>query len=81
MSSLAQRRVFVPRSFGPRLTWARRERGMTQYDLAVQIGLGDASVVCTWERGKHLPGADNLAHIALALDVTTDWLLFGDERT
>lgn len=49
---------------------------MKQAKLAYDVGR-TISDVSGWERGRHLPGALSLAYLALALDVSADWILFG----
>jgi transcriptional regulator with XRE-family HTH domain len=60
--------------FGPRLARIRRERGITQVELAEAIGSIQV-VISNYERGKARPYADTVARIAEALGVTTDELL------
>ena len=66
---------------GRRIAARRTELGMTQAQLAEKIGLA-RQTVSMWEtgdiqdiRGRHL------AILASVLDVTDDWILFGDVAT
>lgn len=53
----------------------RRQRGLTQADLATMLGVTQ-SVVAMWERGAVLPAASKLPDIADALSCSID-ALFG----
>lgn len=66
---------------GRRIAAKRAEMGMTQAQLAEKIGLA-RQTISMWEtgdiqdiRGRHL------AILASVLDVTDDWILFGDTAT
>jgi transcriptional regulator with XRE-family HTH domain len=61
-------------NFGARLTAARQRRDFSQAKLAEMTGI-DQSVLSHYERGTRAPGAENIAKIARALDVTADFLL------
>ena len=59
----------------------RKNRGMTQEEMAVCLGI-TTPAVNKWERGNTLPDITLLAPIARLLDITTDELLsFKDELT
>ena len=60
--------------FGPRLVSIRRQRGMTQYDLADALGVSQRAI-SYYESGNGHPQAAMLTRIAAALQVTTDDLL------
>jgi len=68
-------------NMGRRIAARRTELGMTQAQLAEKIGLA-RQTISMWEtgdiqdiRGRHL------AILASVLDVTDDWILFGDAAT
>ncbi|HCA3882435.1 TPA: helix-turn-helix domain-containing protein [Salmonella enterica] len=63
-------------SLGGRVQQKRKEKGMTQRDLAHKIGVSFASV-SLWEKDSAEPGARTLNKIADALDCSTEWLLTG----
>lgn len=42
----------------------RKAAGLTQHDLAVKLGRGDAMTVSRWERGEHKPGDEYLCALA-----------------
>ena len=62
-----------------KLAEIRKEKGMTQVELADKVGVGK-SAVCHWEKDGILPTATNLKAIAKALDCTVDELLAEDEK-
>lgn len=68
-----------------RLIELRTERGITQKELAIEIGVS-ASAIGFWENGINEPKATYLSQIARFFDVTTDYLLgvedeFGAKQT
>ena len=56
---------------------AREASGMTQQELAKEIGV-DQSAVCLWETGKTQPRAKMLPRIAKILNCSVDELLSGE---
>ncbi|MBQ8334321.1 MAG: helix-turn-helix domain-containing protein [Clostridia bacterium] len=64
--------------FACRLRKYRRERDMTQEELAQKIGISPQSV-SKWERGDGLPDVTMLPRIAGCFDVTIDALLGYDD--
>lgn len=61
-------------SFPERLKAARDLRKMNQSDLAAKAGL-PATSISHFEAGARKPSFDNLRRLAVALEVTTDYLL------
>lgn len=59
--------------YGEKIKNLRRGRGLTQKDLAEQLGV-ITRTVSYWESGREC-GFDNLVKIAEFFDVTTDELL------
>lgn len=59
---------------GPRIFYARRFARMTQTELAEKAGVVQNSI-CNYETGNYQPRLHTLVLIALALGVSTDWLL------
>jgi transcriptional regulator with XRE-family HTH domain len=53
-------------SFPERLIAARRARGLTQKELAAEMGI-DASTVQHWERGEHKPSVKKMAMLSSLL--------------
>lgn len=62
--------------FQERLYQLRRERGLSQEDLANQVGVSRQAVQ-KWESGAAQPGLDKLAALAAYFGVTLDWLVNG----
>jgi transcriptional regulator with XRE-family HTH domain len=63
-------------NFGERLKDLRTERKMSQTELADLVGLRYAHV-SRYENGGSRPSADMLMKLSKALNVSTDYLLFG----
>ena len=61
-------------AIGPHIRSAREARGWTQFQLGVVVGKRDTDV-SRWERQNLVPRADVVANIAMALGVSTDYLL------
>ena len=58
----------------------RKERGWSQHELAVKVGV-TASTVYNWERGKYEPVSSKLRLLARAFGVSMDDIaLVGEER-
>ena len=49
----------------------REERGWTQFELAVKVGMTPATVY-NWERGRYEPKASQLRTLARVFDVSMD---------
>ncbi len=60
--------------FGERLIELRKARGLTQYDLADLIGTTQRTISYYENEGGH-PQAPVMAHLARALNISTDELL------
>ena len=60
--------------FKKRLKELRLEQGWTQKQLAEMLETTN-SAVCDWEKGRSQPDLQMLARLAVALDVSTDYLL------
>jgi transcriptional regulator with XRE-family HTH domain len=66
--------------FPSRLAEIRKERGMTQQTLAERVGIHVVQLR-RYESGGSQPTLDVIRHLAVALSVSADMLLFGkDER-
>lgn len=61
---------------GRRIGALRRERGLSQAELAARLGIS-ASAMGMYEQGRREPSVDTLVALARELDVTTDYLLTG----
>lgn len=62
---------------GRRIGALRRERGMSQAQLAARLGIS-ASAMGMYEQGRREPSADMLVALARELEVSTDYLLTGE---
>ena len=61
---------------GPRIAALRRERGLSQSELAKRIQVSP-SALGMYEQGRREPSADTMVALADSLGVTTDFLLTG----
>ena len=61
---------------GPRIAALRRERGLSQTELARRIQVSP-SALGMYEQGRREPSADTMVALADSLGVTTDFLLTG----
>jgi transcriptional regulator with XRE-family HTH domain len=64
---------------GDRIRGVRRERGLTQDELAVAVGVS-RSAVAQWETGRSGQLSANLSRIAGALGTGVEYLLHGDDK-
>lgn len=62
-------------TFSERLAELRREKGLTQQQLAERVGLHQTQIH-RYESGSSEPSMDALRRLALALGVSTDALVF-----
>lgn len=58
---------------GARVKAARLSAGLTQHQLAVAIGSGDAMKVSRWERGENLPSGESLIALSEVLSESVSW--------
>ena len=59
--------------FSDRIAKLRKERGLTQKDLAAKLGVSVDSIR-RWEQDKRLPDVDMLSKIAHALSTTVSYI-------
>jgi len=64
--------------FGKRLAVLRKERGLTQEELAKILGV-TRKAVDYYERRAKNPSAEVLAHVAKRLDVSAGWLMGAED--
>lgn len=62
------------KDFPKRLKFVREMRGMTQSEVARKADC-DPRVICFYETGQRLPGAEALCGLSKALLVSADYLL------
>ena len=61
-------------SFGEMLAELRKDRGMTQKDLAERLHVS-VGTISNYENGAHMPDLEKLTELADLFKVTTDYLL------
>lgn len=64
-------------SFGESLEQIRKDRGLTQSQLAAHLDVNQ-SLVAKWESGKVQPRSSTLERLAQVLEVETEELLAGE---
>jgi transcriptional regulator with XRE-family HTH domain len=69
----------TPHDIGLRVREARRESGLTQDQLANQVGVS-RSAVAQWETGRTGQVTGNLSRIAAVLDVNVEYLMYGNDK-
>jgi transcriptional regulator with XRE-family HTH domain len=69
----------TPQDMGTRIRTARRERGLTQDELADRVGVS-RSAVAQWETGRTGQVTGNLSRIAGVLEVNVEYLMYGDDK-
>lgn len=72
---------FDAKEFGKRLQEQRKLAGMTQEELAGKIGLSSKDHISRIERGERTCSLDLLVMLSNVLNVSTDYLLVGKERS
>ena len=65
-------------AIGERLRAFREEHSLSQGDIAERTGI-QRGQVCRYESGKKVPSPKCLGVLARFMDVTVDWLLFGED--
>ena len=63
-----------------RIRELRRKRGISQEELAEQLGIS-RQAVSKWESGQSMPDLDKIILLSDYFDVTTDYLLKGIQPT
>ena len=63
---------------GANIKAARTQKNWTQQTLAEKSGMTNTQI-SAYERGKKAPTLDSLATLSSALEVSMDYLYFGDE--
>lgn len=67
------------KDIGLRIKELRRQKNMTQIQLAEKLCYATERQIQRIENGENLCPTDRLAELAVILDTTTDYLLFGKE--
>ena len=65
--------------FGERVREARCRAGLTQDKLARAVGVAK-NMVSYWENGHKMPGLLNIYKLTQVLNVSADYLVFGEEE-
>ncbi|MDY2960459.1 MAG: helix-turn-helix transcriptional regulator [Hornefia sp.] len=63
---------------GKFIALCRKEKGMTQADLAEKLGISDRAV-SKWETGKSLPDSGNMLELCEYIGITVNELLSGEK--
>lgn len=71
--------LVFPMDFPERLARYRKSRGLTQQGLAEQVGVRVLQIY-RYEAGTSQPTLDVIRKLALALNITTDGLIFGEDE-
>lgn len=66
-------------NIGDRIRKKRKERNLTQSELGKLVNVS-SQVISNWERGYTGLSHDDIAKLAIALDVSTDFLLGNDSK-
>lgn len=66
-------------TLGQRIRQSRTAKGMTQWQLADQLGMTEANI-SSYERNKSIPPTDKLIQIGKILNVSTQFLLHGTDE-
>jgi transcriptional regulator with XRE-family HTH domain len=69
----------IPGDIGTRIRIARLDRGLTQDQLAGNVGVS-RSAVAQWETGRTGQITGNLSRIAEALEVSVEFLMYGNDN-
>lgn len=67
------------KDIGLRIKELRRQKNMTQIQLAEKLCYATERQIQRIENGENLCPTDRLAELAVILDTTTDYLLFGND--
>ena len=66
----------MKKTFGTKIAEMRKEKGMTQLELAEKMGVTDKAV-SKWERDLSFPDVNSIPKLAEIFDVTVDELMQG----
>lgn len=69
----------TPHDIGGRIRTLRRDKGLSQDDLAQKVGVS-RSAVAQWETGRSGQVTGNLSRIARALDTHVEYLVYGQDQ-
>lgn len=63
-----------------RLQEARKKAGLTQQEVLEPLGIASVQSLSSYETGKTAPPLDKLKDMATLYKVSSDWLLFGNNK-
>lgn len=66
---------------GQRIRELRLKNGYEQMDIALKLGYKSDTTISKWESGASLPTGKKLPLLALMLNTSTDYILFGETPT
>lgn len=66
-------------TFGERLAYARRQKGLTQKQLAESVGM-QRHRLSNWEVGRHSPDVSMIQKITRTLEISEAWLMGNDNN-
>jgi transcriptional regulator with XRE-family HTH domain len=69
----------ITQDIGGRIRTARLDRGLTQDQLASEVGVS-RSAVAQWETSRTGQVTQNLSRIAQALEVSVEYLMYGEDK-
>lgn len=67
-------------TIGSRIRTLRKDKKLTQKDIANILGISDAAVV-HWEKDLNIPKLEYLNMLAPTLDTTIDYIMYGNTET
>ena len=70
----------LKKEIGKRIRDARLQKGLKQKELAELLQTATPQMVNNWEKGDALPQANYVIKIAKTLDISTDYLLLGNDN-
>lgn len=71
--------IYMSKTFGERISELLRKKGMTQKELAIIIGVTEATM-SRYVKDSRVPRGEIVANIATALQTTSDYLLDKEEK-
>jgi len=71
--------AFITMNFPKRFTQLRTDQHLTQQQMADKVGM-HITQVKRYEAGQAQPSVEILKKIAIAFNVTADWLIFEDDE-
>ena len=76
---MQEKKLSILKNFSARFKKLVEESGITQNEIAKNLGVSPAQIVY-YKTGKNMPGGVELFQISKLFGVSVDWLLTGEER-